>query len=113
MRDVELIEVIPVESWRADYWPADCPSRPGWQVRCSVHGFLGEPPGWAYETEARARNALTRHRNAKHAAPGEERLYLFTRDQLITLLMRRYSRFATAETLTDFIIAALEAEDAP
>jgi hypothetical protein len=66
VRDVELIEVIPVESWRADYWPADYPSRPGWQVRCSVHGFLGEQ---LVEHPLRGRQGATSTRASRDSCP--------------------------------------------
>ena len=60
-----LVEVISVESWRADYWDEDVPSRPGWKVKCSVHGLFGSPPGFAYAAPGDARATATRHRR-KH-----------------------------------------------
>lgn len=57
------VEVIYRESWRAELWDDDTPSRPGWQVRCSVHGLLGSPQGWAYEDSTKAQMVATRHRN--------------------------------------------------
>jgi hypothetical protein len=42
------VEVIYLESWRAEIWAPEIPSRPGWQVRCAEHGLLGSPPEWAY-----------------------------------------------------------------
>ncbi len=59
------VELIYRESWRLDIWDDDVPSRPGWQVRCSVHGLLGNPPGWAYAERGRAHGVVTRHRQ-KH-----------------------------------------------
>jgi hypothetical protein len=57
------VEVIHCESWRSELWDDDTPSRPGWQVRCSVHGLLGSPQGWAYEDSGKAQMVATRHRN--------------------------------------------------
>ena len=57
------VEVIYLESWRSDLWDEDEPSRPGWQVRCAEHGFLGKPPGWAYASCGTANMVATRHRH--------------------------------------------------
>ena len=57
------VEVIYLESWRPELWGEDDPSRPGWQVRCSEHGFLGKPPGWAYANCGTANMVATRHRH--------------------------------------------------
>ena len=64
-----LVEVIHVESWRADSWDEDVPSREGWQVQCAVHGPLGSPPGWAYGRNRDAEAMATRHRRTQHAEP--------------------------------------------
>src|SRR5690348_1510338 len=64
-----VTELVYQESWRAEVWDDDVPSRPGWQVKCSVHGLLGRPPGWAYEAQHTAQQVRTRHLRRWHPAP--------------------------------------------
>lgn len=59
------IEIIHRLRWRCMLWDADTPPREGWQVKCSEHGLLGNPAGWAYETHGRAQRVMAGHR-AKH-----------------------------------------------
>ena len=65
------IEIIHRLRWRSPEWPADVPSCEGWQVKCSEHGLLGNPAGWAYASPGRAQGVATRHRqlHERRAAP--------------------------------------------
>ena len=57
-------EFIYHESWRAEIWDDDIPSRPGWQVRCTACGIL--KPDWAYAEERTAKQTATRHLHSRH-----------------------------------------------
>jgi hypothetical protein len=60
------IELIYIESWRAEAWDEDVLSRPGWQVRCSVHGLIGNPIGFAYAQQRYAQAEATKHQRRHH-----------------------------------------------
>jgi hypothetical protein len=59
--------IICHESWRAEIWDDDTPSRPGWQVECAECGLL--KPDWAYASPGSAHSVATRHRQRWHGAP--------------------------------------------
>ena len=70
--DVAIIDQRPAPGLTVEHvtgW--DCPEWPGadmygWQVTCSGHGKIGDPPGFPYSTEPIAMMVATRHRNRFH-----------------------------------------------